>query len=154
MARSGKFGIITDTFEANYSRYQIGEGNYEIRKIVFLVSGIYGLLVLLPQYFLETKNGMDFPPPINHPEYYYGFIGVGVAWQILFLILSSDPVRYRLMMIPAMFEKFSFTVAAAILFFQNRIPSMVFGFGMIDFVLGILFILSFIKTEERVIKIN
>jgi hypothetical protein len=45
-------------------------------KLVFTIAGVYGILVILPQYFLEAKNGRDFPPPINHPEYYYGFIGV------------------------------------------------------------------------------
>jgi hypothetical protein len=40
-----------------------------------------GLLALLPQYFLEAGNGLDFPPAINHPEYYFGFIGVAVVWQ-------------------------------------------------------------------------
>ena len=60
---------------------------------VFGVAGIYGLLVLLPQYFTEAKTGADFPPPITHPEYYYGFVGVAVAWQVLFLILARDPHR-------------------------------------------------------------
>jgi len=46
-------------------------------RVVFLVAGIYGLIVLLPQYFLEAKVGLDSPPPITHPEFYYGFIGVG-----------------------------------------------------------------------------
>jgi hypothetical protein len=53
-------------------------------KIVFYAAGVCGLLVLVPQYFLEEKNGRDFPPAINHPEYYYGFIGVAVT-----LILDS-----------------------------------------------------------------
>lgn len=53
-------------------------------KWVYRIAGIYGLLILTPQYFLETKNGIDFPPAINHPEYYYGFIGVALAWQVAF----------------------------------------------------------------------
>jgi len=54
-------------------------------KVVFLVAGIYGLIVLLPLYFMEAQTGRDYPPPITHPEYYYGFIGVAVAWQLVFL---------------------------------------------------------------------
>ena len=46
----------------------------------FLIAGIYGLLSLSPMYFLEAKNGRDFPPAITHPEYYYGFMGVALAW--------------------------------------------------------------------------
>ncbi len=76
-------------------------------KIVFYVAGIYGLLVLFPQYFMEAKNGRDFPPPITHPEYYYGFIGVALAFQILFLIIARRPVQYRAAMIPSVIEKFS-----------------------------------------------
>lgn len=40
----------------------------KLAKWVFLVSGIYGLVVLIPQYFLESKNGVDYPPAITHPE--------------------------------------------------------------------------------------
>jgi small-conductance mechanosensitive channel len=32
---------------------------------------------------------------------------LALTWQLLFLLLSTDPVRYRLMMIPSMFEKSS-----------------------------------------------
>jgi hypothetical protein len=74
-------------------------------RTIFLIAGIYGLLVMLPQYFLEGRIGRDTPPPISHPEFYYGFIGVTIAWQILFLIISNDPLRYRVMMIPAVFGK-------------------------------------------------
>ena len=45
-------------------------------RIVFLVAGIYGLLVVAPQYFLEARIGRDTPPAITHPEFFYGFVGV------------------------------------------------------------------------------
>ena len=90
-------------------------------KRTFLIAGVYGLIVLLPQYLLEEKNGRDFPPAITHPEYYYGFIGVAVAWQIAFFVLAKDPLRYRPMMIPAMIEKASFGIAVGLLFALNRV---------------------------------
>src|ERR671912_175973 len=91
---------------------------------LFLLAGIYGFVVLVPQYFLEAKTGQDFPPPITHPEYYYGFIGIALACQVLFLIIAKDPVRYRAMMIPAILEKASFGVACVILFLLGRISSL------------------------------
>jgi hypothetical protein len=97
-------------------------------KLVFPVAGIYGLIVLLPQYFLEAKTGHDFPPPITHPEFYYGFIAVTVAWQLLFLILSRNPERYRPMIIPAILEKVLFPLAIVILFFQHRVSPLMLGF--------------------------
>ena len=113
---------------------------------VFLVAGLYGLIVLLPQYFLEGKNGRDFPPPITHPEYYYGFVGVAVTWQVLFLILSRNPVRYRLMMIPAILEKAGFGVAVIVLFLQNRVAALMLGPAIIDLILGALFAVAYMKT--------
>jgi hypothetical protein len=118
-------------------------------RYTFLIAGIYGLIVLAPQYFLEAKNGRDFPPAITHPEYYYGFVGVGLAWQIAFLIISRNPARYRLMMIPAMFEKFSFGIAAIVLFLQNRLHAMMLGAAILDLILGVLFVVAFLKTKEN-----
>jgi len=117
-------------------------------KWVYLVAGIYGLIVLAPQYFLESRNGMDYPPAINHPEYYYGFIGVAIAWQIGFLIISRDPKRYRPMMIAAVIEKYSYCIAVSILFWQGRIASMILITGLIDIVLGTLFAISYKKVGE------
>jgi hypothetical protein len=120
-------------------------------KIVYTVAGIYGLLVLLPQYFLEEKTGRDYPPAITHPEYYYGFIGVALAWQVLFLILARDPVRYRAMMIPTILEKAGFGVVAVVLFLLNRLAAMMLAAGIIDLLLGTLFAMAYLKTgsDER-----
>src|SRR5829696_4436615 len=118
-------------------------------KNVFLIAGIYGLIVLVPLYFLEEKTGRDFPPPITQPEYYYGFIGLAVVWQILFLVLSRNPSRYRPMMIPAILEKASFAIPALILFLQQRLSGVTFGIAMVDVVLGVLFFLAYLKTSDR-----
>ena len=117
-------------------------------RTLFLIAGIYGLVVLLPQYFLEEKNGRDFPPAITHPEYYYGFIGVALAWQVLFLIISSDPLRYRQMMIPSILEKAGFGVAAVVLYLQHRVSVVLLGAAIIDLVLGLLFILAYVRTGK------
>jgi len=115
-------------------------------KIVFRIAGIYGFIVLLPQYFTEDKTGRDFPPPITHPEFYYGFVGLALTWQLLFLLLSTDPVRYRLMMIPSMFEKIVFVIPVAILYYQQRVSPVIFGVSLVDLVLGVFFLISYIKT--------
>ncbi len=115
---------------------------------VFLLAGIYGILVLAPQYFMEARVGRDFPPPITHPENFYGFIGVALAWQVLFLIVSRDPARYRLAMIPAALEKFGFGGAAMVLYVQNRTPATVLVFWLIDSVLGVLFLAAFMRTPR------
>jgi hypothetical protein len=115
-------------------------------KRVFLIAGIYGLIVVLPLYFMEEKTGRDFPPPVTHPEYYYGFVGVTAAWQVLYLFISTDPIRYRLMMVPPILAKTSFVAAVTILYLQQRVSGVILGASMVDLLLVILFIVAYLKT--------
>ena len=116
-------------------------------KWTYLVAGVYGLLAMVPQYFLESWNNINYPPPINHPEYYYGFIGVTVAWQIAFLIISQNPERYRPLMIATVVEKYTWAVATLLLYNQGRIAGAVLVTGLIDLILGTLFVVAFKKTN-------
>jgi len=113
---------------------------------IFLIAGIYGLIALLPQYLMEDKVGTDYPPAITHPEYFYGFLGVAVAWQIAFLIVSRDPVRYRAMMIPGIVEKSGFGFAAIMLYAQGRLSGLMFAAGLLDIVFAAFFVVAFIRT--------
>jgi hypothetical protein len=117
-------------------------------KITFLIAGIYGLLALIPMFFLETQYGTDNPPAITHPEFYYGFIGVAVAFQIVFLIISRDPARYRAMIVPSIVEKFSFVIAVAILVSAGRTSGQIVLGAAIDAVLGTLFTISWFKLGK------
>ena len=117
----------------------------------FSIARGYGLIVMLPQYFLEASIGREYPPPITHPENFYGFIGVTIAWQVMFLVIARDPVRYRLAMLPSILEKVVFVVPMVVLFARGRVASAPMGFVAIDFLLAILFTMSFRRTpaDER-----
>jgi len=117
-------------------------------KIVFRVAGIYGLLVLTPMYFLESKIGRDTPPAITHPEFFYGFVGVALAWQFVFLVLSTDPVRYRPMILPSIVEKISFGIPSFILFSEGRLASSTLAVASVDWALAFLFLTSYFKTKS------
>jgi hypothetical protein len=117
-------------------------------KPVYLIAGIYGLIVLIPQYLLEEKNGRDFPSAITHPEYYYGFVGVGIAWQLAFLIIATDPARYRPMMVPSVVEKASFGFAAIALYLRGRLALPMLAAATIDLILGVLFLIAFVRTAS------
>jgi hypothetical protein len=118
-------------------------------KYIFLVAGIWGVLVLTPLYFLEERIGRDLPPPITHPEIYYAFIGVALAFQVLFLIISTDVVRYRPVMIAAMLEKFSAGIAGVVLYAMGRAPQQVMGGVILDLVFGFLFIYAYVTTPKQ-----
>lgn len=118
-------------------------------RVVFTLAGAYGLLVLLPMAFQEGSIARDRPPAITHPEFFYGFIGVAVAWQVAFLMIGRDPARFRPMMIPSMIEKATFAVATSALFAQGRLAGELFAAGMIDLTLGVLFAIAFARTAPR-----
>lgn len=117
-------------------------------KRTFLVAGIYGILVLLPMFFTKASFEVDFPPVITHPEFYYGFVGCAFAWQIVFLIISKDPVKYRLLIIPAILEKYIFAVIVGILYVTEGMNQNILAGASVDFILGTLFIISFYKTGK------
>lgn len=115
---------------------------------VFRFAAIYGILALAPQYFLEGRIGRDDPPPITHPEHFYGFVGVALAWQLAFLLIARDPLRYRLFMLPAIAEKLAFGLAAPILVLLGRSAAPVAFFGALDLVLAALFFAAFRATRN------
>jgi hypothetical protein len=120
-------------------------------RIVFWVAGIWGFLVLTPMYFLYDTIGQQTPPPLTHPGFYYGFLGTGLAWQLAFLIIGSHPVRYRPLMVPAIFEKFLYGIALIVLYEQGRIvPKEMFG--LTDLVWGVLFVIAFRTTKRPSLK--
>ena len=108
-------------------------------KVAFLVGGGYGIIALLPQYLAENFVGKRFPPPITHPEYYYGFVGVVVIWHLLFLLISKDPARYRPAMLLATAEKFVFGVPTVVLYLQGRVVLPILIAAIVDILFGLLF---------------
>jgi heme A synthase len=117
-------------------------------KWLFFIAGIYGLLIITPLYWRETQIAQDYPPAITHPEYFYGFIGVTIAWQLLFILLSRDPIRYRVMMLAAVVEKAAYGIAVVALFFKHRVPTLLLGFSIVDLALAALFAVAFWVTRN------
>jgi hypothetical protein len=115
---------------------------------VYTIAGIYGLAVLVPQYVLLEKHGRDFPPPITHAEYYYGFVGIAIAWQLAFLVIATDPIRYRPLMLPTIVEKAAFAVPAFVLYSAGRLSLSMLGAGVLDALLGVLFAASYLRTPS------
>jgi len=117
-------------------------------RIVFIVAGVWGIAVLTPLYFLVDITGRHYAPPAAYPQFFYGFISVAMAWQIAFLIIGSDPARFRLLMIPAIIEKLGYVATLIVLFSQARIPAADAQAAVPDGLLGLLFVAAFIRASR------
>jgi uncharacterized membrane protein YfcA len=116
--------------------------------IVFRIAGVWGLVLLPPLYFLFGVHPAETQAPLTYTQSYFGFLAVTLAWQVAFLVIGSDPLRFRPMMIPAMLEKFIYVVTHGVLYLQGRagVPELVQTSP--DLVLGVLFVMAFIKTSS------
>jgi hypothetical protein len=115
-------------------------------KIVFRIAGIWGLLVIMPLYFLFDIAGRQSPPAINHPEFYFSFVGVTLVWQIAFFVIASNPIRFRPFMIVAMLEKLGYILTVSALYLQHRVASNQLIWVGTDSTLCLLFVASYFKT--------
>ncbi len=113
-------------------------------KRLFLVAGIYGLAIIMPMYFLKDLVARLDPPAITHPEYYYGFLGVAAAWQVMYLVVSLDPARFRPMIPPAVFAKLSFVLAVFVLFALGRASALVAMAVVGDLIFAALFAYAYL----------
>jgi len=118
-------------------------------KVVFGVAGIWGLLVITPLYFMFDLIGRQDPPAITHPGFYYGFVGCALAWQIAFLVIARDPVRFQPMIAPSIVEKFTYGIAVVALVMQGRTNHRDLVFAATDLTLGTLFLVAYLKTKNR-----
>jgi hypothetical protein len=118
-------------------------------KIVFRIAGIWGFLVITPLYFIFDLIGKNDPPPITHPAFYYGFVGVALVWQFAFLIIASDPIRFRPLMIAAILEKLVYSIPVIILVSQKRMHPNDLIFAATDLFLCVLFVMAYLRTPRK-----
>ncbi len=107
---------------------------------IFLVASIYGVIVLAPGVFV--------PPTDVRPEFYYGFYGTALVWQIVFFVISRDPARYRPLMLVCVLEKLAFFATCLALNLAGRLDiGPVFIGAMIDGVWMIPFLIAWRATR-------
>jgi hypothetical protein len=111
-------------------------------RIVFRIAGIWGVLLLGALYFVDTSH-VSTPAAA---QFYFGFLAVTMAWQIAFLMIASDPVRFRPLMIPAILEKFFYIVTIVVLYLGRRVGTAELLTIVPDSVLGGLFVVALVRT--------
>jgi hypothetical protein len=116
-------------------------------KFVFTAAAVWGVVVLTPLYWLVDVTGRPYAPPANHPQFFYGFLSVAMAWQIAFFVIGANPARFRPLMIPSVVEKLGHVATVAVLYNQGRLSDMDATAASPDLLLGALFIVAFVKTR-------
>ena len=117
-------------------------------KYLFYFAGIWGILVITPLFFIFDKIGQQDPPPVTHPLFYYGFAGVALAWQFVFLVIGSNPVRFRPLMLVSILEKLGYFLPAVFLYLQHRVHPVDLLISCGDALLAVLFFVAYLKTPS------
>ena len=118
----------------------------KLAKIIFWTAAIYGILALLPGFFAEAQ----LSPPLAHPEYYYGFFGLAVVFQLVFILIARDPLRYRPLIPIAILEKAAFFFPTLLLWSQGRIAAgTTLAGAIIDGMLMLLFIAAWFAMRGK-----
>jgi hypothetical protein len=101
---------------------------------VFAIAAALGIVSLTPYYFQR--------PPEPGAEFYYGFLGLAMAWQLAFILVAKEPVRYRWLMIPCALEKLLFAIPLIALRSQGR-AQVDMAAAVMDLTFALLFIIAF-----------
>ena len=72
-----------------------------------------------------------------------------MAWQVAFLVIASDPLRYHPLMPVAMLEKATFVLAAFWLLAQGRLPGLILAFALLDLTYGLCFVAAYVATRRQ-----
>lgn len=114
---------------------------------VFLAACAWGALTLLPLPFL--RGAIEETGRLTHLEYFYGFIGVCLVFQVLFYLVARQPAYYRALMPCCAFEKAAFAGPVAVLVAAGQAaPSLLF-FAAGDTLFLVLFLCAYRWTDPR-----
>jgi hypothetical protein len=120
----------------------------KLARWIFAVAAVYGIPVLGSMFFVVPR----IMPHAwrDQPELYYGFACVGLAWQVVFILIATDPARFRpLMLVAALLEKFPFVVFLTELMIRHIAGLHWIGPAAADFVLGCAFLAAYVTTYPQ-----
>jgi len=120
----------------------------KLARWVFLVAGVVGLLPVVQMIYGALINGetflLDFA---NMGLFFYVAVFQYGLWQVLFIILATDPVRYRPMMIVAIFVEVTAALNPAWLYLYGFIFWIPVVF--VNLAMAILFLVAFWFTRRQ-----
>lgn len=85
---------------------------------------------------------------MEYPHFFYGFFGVALVWQCAFLLIATNPARCRPFMLVATAEKLAYIATLAVLSAHDRIATVDTQAAWPDGLLGLLFVIAFLRTGQ------
>ena len=73
----------------------------------------------------------------------------GILLLVAFLIIATNPIRYRPFMTAAILEKAVYVATLGILYLRGQLPFGQFAVAVPDFALGVMFVAAFFRTPEQ-----
>jgi hypothetical protein len=120
----------------------------KLARCVFLTAGILGLLPVVPLAYAAMVNEQIMLPDVGSASlFFYGFVFQYVCWQILYIVLARDPVRYRPMMILAFLAQVIAPLYPAWLYLYGF--RLWISIVVVDLVLAMLFLVAFWLTGRK-----
>ena len=102
----------------------------------FALAGLYGLAATISLYFQAPLEPAS--------QWLFAFAGAAAATQLLYLLIASDPARYRAAIPIGIVSKLSFALPLALLYARGALPAASFAFALIDVALALLFAINFV----------
>lgn len=118
-------------------------------RLAYLIAGLWGVIVIPLGYVGYLAGADPMLSAITRPEMVHGFFLVCLPWQLLFLLIARDPLRYIAVMPITVIEKLPFAAVALTLFARGQANGMMGFFGAVDGTLGVLFCLSYWLTRRQ-----
>ena len=118
-------------------------------KLIFRVAAVWAILALTPILFFPNRIGNPVPRPLTEPEYFHGFLALSLLFALLYLVIATNPIRYRPVMWIGILQKFVYPLAIFGLLSTHRAPPTKSFYAGVEFLFGLLFILALIKTPKE-----
>ena len=119
----------------------------------YRLAAAWGVLVLAP--LLVMRKALEAQStPFTHVEYYYGFLAVALVFQLVFFMVSRDPVRLRPLMPITALEKWSWGAVAWIAFAKGLTQQGVVFFATVDMAIGLVFLVAWTRTPKTLSLIH
>ena len=115
----------------------VGEHRIRVVRWIFGGAGAYGVAIMFPCYFLADRT---IPGASGVAEtFYFGFVSVVLAFQMLFFAIARDPVRLRPAMLAAMLDKAAFIVPPVATWWAGSIDGRLLPFVCVEILLLLAF---------------